>query len=96
VTGIAFLLAYFVYLVVVYVVVGKLIQFQWSVRVWKAIMIFSPLLMLSFLSARFLNGSMKFLLGGLITLIAFAYSYVQLQTVVDFKTIKRHVLKKVF
>jgi len=96
VTGIAFLLAYFFYLVLVYIVVGRLVQFEWSLRVWKAIMIFSPLLVLSFFTARFLNGSMKFLLGGLLTLIALAYSYVQLQNIVDFKSLRRHMLKKVF
>ena len=96
VTGVAFLLAYFIYLVTIYVVVGRLVHFQWSQRVWKAIMFFSPLLLLSCLNARFLDGGIKYLFAVLLTLVAFIYSYVQLQNIVDLKTIRRKVLKKVF
>jgi len=95
ITGIAFLLAYFIYLLIVYVVVVNVARFQWSPRVWKTILFFLPLLLLSFLSARFFSGSIRFLFAVLLTILALVYSYWQLQSVVDFKRIRSYVLKKV-
>jgi hypothetical protein len=95
VTGIAFLLAYFIYMLVVYVAVANVAKFQWSQRVWYTILFFSPLLLLSFLNARFVGGSIRFLFGVLLTVLALVYSYWQLQSVVDFKRIRSYVLKKI-
>ena len=97
ITGISFLMAYFIYLIIVYSIVGKMYGFRWTRTVWKVILVLFPLLVLSFLSARFLGGGLKFLFGGIFTLIALTYSYIQLQNLVDFKRILRHVrLKNIF
>lgn len=97
ITGISFLMAYFIYLVLLYTIVGRMYGFRWTRTVWRVILVLFPLLVLSFLSARYLAGGFKFLSGSILTLIALAYSYIQLQNLVDFKRILRNVrLKKFF
>jgi enterobacterial common antigen flippase len=96
-TGVAFLVAYFVYLVILWLILRRQIHFQWTVRVWKTVYFFLPILFLAFLNARFLHGSARMISGCLLTISAAFYSYFYLRNLINFKSIVRQFrLKNVF
>jgi len=97
ITGIAFLIAYFIYLVILYCLCMKLISFNWSKKVWKSVALYLPLLVCSFLCAKYMAWPVKYVAGAFITLIALAYSFSQLKNVIKFKSILNKLsFKKVF
>ena len=97
VTGIGFLLSYVIYLVLLYVIVARLVGFQWTTRVWKSVCFFLPFLAVAFLGTRLLNGSARLVLVSALTFITALYSYHQLKHLIDLKRILNRIrLKNVF
>jgi O-antigen/teichoic acid export membrane protein len=87
VTGVAFLVAYVVYLFVLWVILKRVVRFQWTSRVWKTIYFFLPVLCLAFLNSRYLHGSARIVSGCLLTIFAACYSYLYLRNLINLKSI---------
>ena len=82
VTGIAFLTAYILLLLLVFLVSKKLVNFKFSGRVLKYIAIYLPLLVACFLSTRYIHSNYRYVVSGFLTLLATAYSVNHLNKVV--------------
>lgn len=85
VTGIAFLIAYLLYVVILYVLARNMVQFTWSVKVRNFILLFLPLLSLSFLNVKFLEQPMQYISSIILTSIAFGFSIYQLKEMISLK-----------
>jgi antigen flippase len=85
VTGIAFLIAYLVSLLLYFFVARKMVRFNWSKKVWNAIFFFLPLLLLSLLAVKLLEQPFQYLSGAALTLIASAFSIYHLNKMMDIK-----------
>jgi PST family polysaccharide transporter len=91
ITGIGFLAAYVIYLVILYVIVRRLVQFQWTPRVWKSIFFFLPLVTLAYLSTRVFTGGSRLVCVSLLFGITAIYSYRHLQHLVDISKIMNRI-----
>lgn len=89
VTGIAFLIAYIFSLLLYFIVVRKLVQFNWSSKVWNAVLLYSPLLLLSFLGVKYLVHPLQYIVGAILTLMASAFSLYHLKSLVNINGLLR-------
>lgn len=94
VTGIAYLLMYFFYLVIILAVTHWMCNFSWSYLSYKQILVFAFLISLAFITSRYIPGINSYLAGGLLSLIAVGYSYSQLHKIVNMKTIINKLLNR--
>ncbi len=78
-TGIGFLTAYIIYLLVVYVIVSRLVVFKWTVAVWRIILFSLPVLCLSVLAEKYLNGVARLCCGIVLTTSVVSYSFFHLR-----------------
>ncbi len=84
ITGIAFLLAYIIYIFLLFIVIRQVLSFKWSSNVWRYIFFISPLLILSFLNVRYLHQGWQVAVGVLLTGIAACFSYQHLKKSINF------------
>ena len=89
ITGMAFLLNYVFYLLIVYLVAKKMCGFLWSRKSIKYISFYFVFVFLSFMIAKYSYGYMSYF--GLVLLFVFAvfYSYRELDRLLDIKKIVR-------
>ncbi|TXJ24995.1 MAG: O-antigen translocase [Chitinophagaceae bacterium] len=88
ITGIGFLAAYILYIACIYFIVKRLVSFSWSKTVYRYLMIFSPLMLLSFLSSLLLEIQwQQYAVGAVLFLISAIYSISQLRKIVDLNSI---------
>lgn len=90
-TGIGFLIAYIVYLAVVYWIANKGFQFRWTPKVSINLLVSSTFLMLAFLSAVYVPKPYNFVLGAVITLGSITFSFHHLSKIIDIKSIARKI-----
>ena len=93
ITGIAFLISYIFYALLLFFLAIKLVGFNLSARVKRYFLIFSPLLFLSFLSVNYLTQELRYIVCSILTLTAVAYSYNNLKEIIDFKKILSQLIK---
>jgi enterobacterial common antigen flippase len=94
ITGIAYILAYILYLLMVYSFSRLLCEFCWSKENKKLISIFSLLTILAFFSSKILSGLFGLVSGCLLLVFASTYSYLKLRELVDLKSLFRGLLKR--
>ncbi len=94
ITGVAFLISYLIYLVIICVITYKICGFCWSKNSLKYIVVFGFAVLLAFFNSRFISGAKGYLAGGLLSLTALGYSYYELRKIVDMKTIIRKLLRR--
>jgi O-antigen/teichoic acid export membrane protein len=94
ITGINFLFSYIALVIVVYLIVGKMIRFSWSKKVWIDTLVFLPLLGLSFLNSWYLGGWIHYLVGTLLFSAAGLYSYFHLSKIIGFRSVFNKILEK--
>lgn len=96
VTGIAFLVSYVLYMLLLLVVAKKLVRFSWSAKVWNAILVFFPLVLLSFLGVKYLGHPIQYITGALLTAIACSFSLYHLKNMIDINSLLKRfgVIKK--
>lgn len=84
VTGIAFLMTYVCYMIVLFLIARHLVGFSWSHKVRQAIVFFLPLVTLAVLGVQYLEGTHRLLAGAVLTLLAGIYSVYHLKDLVGF------------
>ena len=87
ITGIAFLSSYILYMGLVFLIARKQINFRWSKNTIRYILIYLPLLLLSFLSVKFLDKPYNYIVGATITFIAAIYSLNHLKDILNVQAI---------
>jgi len=87
ITGVAFLVSYFLYVITLYILSARIISFRWSLKIWKSIAFFLPMVVLSFLSSKYLPQDMRYAVGTILMLSAAGYSFVQLKKIVSLDAI---------
>ena len=93
ISGIAFFVAYIVYLTLLYFIVKKNVGFDWSPAVLKSIIFFLPFVILAFINATYFYGIIYYALGISLTLVASAFSIYNLQKIIDFASFFRKLKK---
>lgn len=83
--GMAYLIAYVVYLAVVFSLAIRLIRFNWSKQVWQTCTICLLFVVGAFLFAHYLRGLIFYLGGGALLLLSCAYSTWQFDKIVPIK-----------
>lgn len=78
-TGLSFLIAYFLYAVILFLLSRKLTGFRFSRLTWQYTALFLPLLLAAFLCQRFLDKPYNLLAGGCVSLIAITFSFYRLK-----------------
>lgn len=89
ITGIAFLLNYIFYLVVVYFVAKKLCGFLWSSKSIKYIFFYFFMILFSFTAARYFDGYVAYFFCALFFFLGAFYSYRELDLLFDIKKVLR-------
>ncbi|HVG41716.1 MAG TPA: O-antigen translocase [Chitinophagaceae bacterium] len=83
ITGIAFLFAYIISVFLYFFVANKLVQFNWSRKVWKTILLNLPLLIISLLSVKYLKSPFSYVVGTIMTLVSFLFSLLHIKSMID-------------
>jgi PST family polysaccharide transporter len=83
VTGIAFLIAYVFYLVLIYGVAVKSVGFKWTAIVVRYILFYLPLVIASFICFRLLSGLVTYITGAIFTVTAIIFSFFHLKKLID-------------
>jgi len=93
ITGMAFLVSFFVYLVILFVIVRRLCHFLWSKDCLKLITVFGVATGCAFLVSRYSSGTKGYCVGGFLLSAVTVYSFYELRKMVDVKTIFEKLLK---
>lgn len=93
VTGIAFLISYFLYYLVLLVVVAKVASFRYSLKTWGFVLIYGSVAFLSFLNSLLLSGLLKYVTGVVLLVFSLAFSFYYLNKYVDILEFVRKKLK---
>ncbi|MFC1782479.1 O-antigen translocase [Planctomycetota bacterium] len=92
ITGMAFLLAYFIYIVIVFVLSRRLSGFIWYRSSFTTVAVFLVITALAFLSSRYIAGTKNYYIGGLLTLSGIGYSFYKLRKIIDLNIIIKKLL----
>lgn len=93
--GIAFVLSYFLYTIQLFVLCKKRISYSMDKETIRLLLICFALLVICFLISRLINGIvLKYILGGMVTIISAAFSWVELSKRVDIKGMFSKVIHK--
>jgi len=93
-TGIAFLISYVLFMIILLIVTNKLAEFAWTKKVKYLFIFYALLVALCFLSSYTLEGVFKYLICGFFFLLSVFYSFFQLSRIVDLKSILRYLLSR--
>lgn len=94
VTGIAFLISHFVYMVVLIVIARIICGFIWSKHSLKHITVFGLATLFAFLNSRSTSGAWGYCTGALLSIAAISYSYYELHKIVEIKTVIRKLFRR--
>lgn len=93
-TGVSFLIAYFLFMALLLIVTRRLADFSWSARVKKYFLIYSLIILFTFLSTQYLDGFYKYIVGGSLFIMAGFISKYHLNRIINFKSIFTYLLNK--
>jgi len=94
VTGIAFLVAFLIYLAIV-AATGRLLSgFAWSKDSLKYILVFGTATLLAFLNSRHIPGAKGYFAGGVLSAAVAGYSVHELHKIVDLKRVINRLLRR--
>jgi O-antigen/teichoic acid export membrane protein len=93
-TGMAFLISYFIYLPIIYAITYRICRFAWSKNSIKYILVFGIMVLLAFINSRHIAGTPRYWIGGLLSLAVMGYSYYELHKIVDIKTVLSRLMRR--
>lgn len=91
VTGLAFLVAYIIYLAVLLMFANRLFGFRWSKKVMRCLGVYLPLIVVAYLNARFVDQPLQSIGGIAMTVLAFLYSIWHLNKIISVSTIRERI-----
>lgn len=94
VAGMAYLFMYICYLLIVAGIARCLCGFNWSRASLKQITVFGILVIAAFFTSRYISSVNGSLAGGILSMIAAAYSYFELRKIVSLKAVFDKLLKR--
>lgn len=93
--GVAFVLSYLIYVIQLFILCRIRISYTMDTERIKLLFVCFTLLVVCFLTARLINGVvLKYILGGILTLMSVAFAYVELSKRVDVKGMFSKVIHK--
>lgn len=90
--GIAYMIAYISYLVIVYIMLRRLIGFRWTMENVKASVICLALILITFCAVQY-RTQQSLIIAVVVLLISIAYSVYQLNKAVQFKELVKQITK---
>jgi len=93
-TGIAFLVAFFIYLGLIAGVGRGICGFVWSKGNLKHILVLGIAILLAFLNLRYMRGAKGYISGGMLSFATMVYSFCETRKLVDLKRVIRSILRR--
>jgi enterobacterial common antigen flippase len=94
ITGIAFLISFLGYLVILYAIAYKICGFRWSNISLKYIVVFGFATLSAFICSRYISGVTGYCAGCVLLIAVALYSFFELRKIVDVKAVFAKLLKR--